>query len=68
LSTDKQEIQEVTNNGSCMFIGCEEKASGWVYQIKFSRDTIQMLHACRKHVEIFQCDQDNGIVLGATEN
>lgn len=68
MSTDIQEIDEVTNNGNCMFIGCEEKASGWVYHLNISHNTIQMLHACKKHVEIFQCDQDAGLVSGVTEN
>lgn len=61
---ENQEIEEVTKNGMCIFIGCEEKASGWAYNIDFGHDTLQKLHACKKHVEIFQCNQDTGMEIG----
>ncbi len=56
--TDTQEFEKVTNKGMCIFIGCQGKATGWIYNLDCSHDKIQMLHACEEHVKLFQCDED----------
>ena len=55
---DHQKPEWETNEGNCVFIDCKRKATGWIYNIGCSRDKLQMLHACRKHVKIFQCDDE----------
>lgn len=54
------EIEKATNDGMCIFDGCEGKATGWIYNIDCSVDgeAMQLLHACKKHVDLFQCHED----------
>jgi len=54
------EIERVTNNGMCIFDDCQGKATGWIYNIDCSVDggATELLHACKKHVDLFQCHDD----------
>lgn len=60
------EIKKVTNNGMCVFGGCQGKATDWIYNMDCSVDggAAQLLDGCKKHVNLFKCDDRRKEMFG----